>query len=529
MNAKNAVIYTRVSTEEQEKNGYSLLSQEDQLRKYCSERNISVLKHFQDHHSAKTFNRPQYNKLLEFITTHKKNIQYLLVTRWDRFSRAGIVPNFQMIDKFTRFGIEIVAIQEPQTYDTDEIPETLIPQVLAQLLPHIENMRIAKRTRDGMRKALKLGCWAGHAPVGYDNYRDERGKNNKNERSPATLIPNEKAAFVQQAFSEYAKGIFSAEEVRKKLFKKGLKLTKQAFLNMLRNPVYCGKILVRAWKDEEEEIVDGLHSGLITESVFEQVQNIFSGKKKIQIKTSKRNEKLFLRGYLTCPVCKRTLTGSESKGNGGKYYYYHCNCNYCRIRFRADKANLEFTEYLTSFRPRKEIIELYYEVLRNIATEKAVEKHKTLKALEKELLLAKTRIVKIEDDYSDGIIDGGSFNHLKGRYSERIVELTNQINEVENQETSFEKHIKFGVSLLTNLSEYFIKAPIELKHKMIGLFFPEKLFYEKGNYRTTKMNQVLDLIYLLSSEMDKGKMKQASISAGLSTQAPQTGLEPVTL
>ena len=96
-------------------------------------------------------------------------------------------------------------------------------------------------------------------------------------------------------------------------------------------------------------------------------------------------------------------------------------------------------------------------------------------------------------------------------------------------ETSFEKHIRFGVSLLTNLGEYFIKALVELKHKMIGLFFPEKLFYENGNYRTTKKNQVLDLIYLLSSEIDKGKTKQACISASLSTQAPQTGLEPVTL
>jgi site-specific DNA recombinase len=50
---------------------------------------------------------------------------------------------------------------------------------------------------------------------------------------------------------------------------------------MLRNPVYYGKIYIKEWKKEDEETVEGVHPALITEDTFKRVQDIFSGKKKL--------------------------------------------------------------------------------------------------------------------------------------------------------------------------------------------------------------------------------------------------------
>ena len=48
---KNAVIMSRVSSEEQAK-GYSLDVQLDQLTNHCKKNNIYVVKHFKEDHSS---------------------------------------------------------------------------------------------------------------------------------------------------------------------------------------------------------------------------------------------------------------------------------------------------------------------------------------------------------------------------------------------------------------------------------------------------------------------------------------------
>ena len=83
---KNAVIMSRVSSDEQAK-GYSLDVQLNKLTKHSKKNNICVVKHFKEDHSAKDFNRPEFQKFLVYAKKNKQNIDLLLVTSWDRFSR----------------------------------------------------------------------------------------------------------------------------------------------------------------------------------------------------------------------------------------------------------------------------------------------------------------------------------------------------------------------------------------------------------------------------------------------------------
>jgi site-specific DNA recombinase len=62
---KTAIIYTRVSTEEQAEYGFSLAHQEDLLRRECVRKGIQILEHFQDDgYSAKDFKRPAFQELI---------------------------------------------------------------------------------------------------------------------------------------------------------------------------------------------------------------------------------------------------------------------------------------------------------------------------------------------------------------------------------------------------------------------------------------------------------------------------------
>ena len=83
----NVIIYCRVSTDEQAQKGFSLDYQEETLKQYCEKMSYNIVKIYREDHSAKNFNRPEYQKFLTFLKKNKGALDLLLVTSWDRFSR----------------------------------------------------------------------------------------------------------------------------------------------------------------------------------------------------------------------------------------------------------------------------------------------------------------------------------------------------------------------------------------------------------------------------------------------------------
>src|ERR1700754_4661767 len=117
-----ADLYIRVSTDEQADRGYSQRNQEEVLRRYCDLNGIQVRKVVYEDHSAKTFNRPAWSKLLLELRKHKGQTDLLLFTKWDRFSRnAG--DAYQMINLLGKLGVDPQAIEQPLDMS---IPESKI-------------------------------------------------------------------------------------------------------------------------------------------------------------------------------------------------------------------------------------------------------------------------------------------------------------------------------------------------------------------------------------------------------------------
>ena len=188
-------------------------------------------------------------------------------------------------------------------------------------------------TTNGMCRALKEGRYVSTAPYGFKNIRDEQNK--------PIIIPSDMAPVVKKEFEKIASGNFQIEVLRKKILKEGLKISRSNFYTLLRNPIYCGLIRVKAYKDELEEIVQGIHEPIISESLFYDVQNVFDRKKKAKTKYSLVNNEYPMRGHLICPGCGKTLTCSSGKSNGGKYYYYHCTKG-CKDRHKTNIPHESF-------------------------------------------------------------------------------------------------------------------------------------------------------------------------------------------
>ncbi|MFH2143702.1 MAG: recombinase family protein [Bacteroidota bacterium] len=236
---KKAILYIRVSTDEQAEKGYSLQDQEERLYKYCENKGIEVVALYKDYYSAKTFDRPEFKKLLEFIRLNKNNVNYLIFTKWDRFSRnAG--DSYAMISTLYKYNVEPQAIEQPLDLS---IPENKMMLAFYLAAPEVENDRRSLNVIRGMRKARKEGRWMAKAPIGYLNKRDINNN--------PIIVPGPLSPFIKRAFNEMALGTITATEIRINLGKDGFKISKSNFFKMITNPAYMGKIFVPAYKGEE--------------------------------------------------------------------------------------------------------------------------------------------------------------------------------------------------------------------------------------------------------------------------------------
>lgn len=479
---KRAIIYTRVSTDEQADKGYSLAFQEERLRKYCETHNISVIEHFQEDHSAKSFNRPQFNKLFKYCKPNNNKIDILLFLNWSRFSR-NTKDSYVMMDAFLKLGIEIRAIDQPLDLS---IPENKMMLAFYVTANEVENDRRSMNILMGMYRASKEGRWTSLAPLGYKNIREPDGR--------ALIIPDIKnAGLIKEAFMEFSKGLYKIEELRKILYKKGLKCTRSRFPLLLRNKVYMGKVFVPAYKEAPAHYVTGVHEPLISEEQFEMVQNILDGKAPKRPLKNTIHDEFPLRGYLKCGVCGKNISASASKGNGGKYYYYHCTCG-CRERFNAKDTNEKFVQLLANLKIKPEAIKLFKELLTAKFKWDNQNDQWELRKADAELARNNSRIQNAQQLLLDNEITPAEYRNIILKY-EKINNGLESLKETLLSEKDLKECVENGKILLEKLNEYYSQSNLLTKRQLIGSIFSNKLTFSNENFEVAELSEGLKLIH----------------------------------
>lgn len=510
----NVLIYTRVSTDEQAERGYSLRSQVERLETYCNHKGYNILGRFQDDFSAKTFQRPEFKKLLLYVKANRNKIDYLLFVKWDRFSRDASEA-LTMIKTLRKLGVECVAIDQPIDIT---IPESKLMLALFLTSPEVENDRRALNIADGMRRAKKEGRWVATAPLGYKYSRDSGNR--------PILVKTEKAALIEEIFMKYATGTFTKEELRKEYNRKGIRLTHGAFHSLFHNYVYCGIIYIPASKSNPEQLIKGVHEPIISKEVFDRVQSVALAKGKVKSKPKKEIPQLPLKGYLVCDFCGGNLTGSRSKGHGGLYYYYHCQPG-CKNRFRADIALQDFLNWLQSIKVEPDIVEVYLKITEDVFKQNEGDKNKEIQVLESEIEKQKKLLTSLTAKFALGTIREMEYSITRDSVNNALIELLAQKEELRNTDTKYAVHLRLGLNLLNNLSSYFDEADLESRKKILSLFFAEKLIYSKPNYRTFQPNEFLSLLATIDNTFKDYKKENVGKKADISSKVVSTGIEPV--
>ncbi len=262
MDAKQlrAAIYTRVSTEDQAKEGFSLDAQMDKLRSYCKARDWTIGEEYiDDGYSGRNTKRPAYTKMMQEMDKWDT----LLVIKMDRIHRNS--KNFMLMMEFlNKNNKEFVSMNE--SFDTSTAMGRFVMNIL-QLVAQLESEQIGERVYDGMEQKAKTvgGVLGFNIPYGYD-YNDGILQIKQNE-----------ARVVKDIYTWYKEGK-SLGEIAKILnsskipTKKGGVWAKKTISKILKNPTYCGYLHWEKYVNKSD------HEKIISESDFDEIQNIITSR-----------------------------------------------------------------------------------------------------------------------------------------------------------------------------------------------------------------------------------------------------------
>ena len=76
------------------------------------------------------------------------------------------------------------------------------------------------------------------------------------------------------------------------------------------------------------------------------------------------------------------------------------------------------------------------------------------------------------------------------------------------------------------MDNYMREAKVEVKCKLLGSMFPEKITFDGKSYRTNSYNSVLDLIYKQTNELRGFKNGNGGNFNNSSASVPRAGVEP---
>src|SRR5215216_6163518 len=115
--ARNCIIYTRVSTEEQAEKGYSLPHQASECRRYAALHDFLVVEEFTDDYSGATLERPGFSQLRAYIS--KNRVDAVIVYTADRLSR-NVIDFLVLRDQWSTAGIELHFVDRGRSHNNFE-------------------------------------------------------------------------------------------------------------------------------------------------------------------------------------------------------------------------------------------------------------------------------------------------------------------------------------------------------------------------------------------------------------------------
>jgi DNA invertase Pin-like site-specific DNA recombinase len=448
----NCVIYARVSSKEQEREGFSIPAQLELLEKYAQKENFIICEKFVDVETAKKSGRTNFVKMLAYLKKHK-DIKTILVEKTDRLYRN--LPDYVTIDAldldlhFVKEGV----VLNNNSHSSEKFMHLIKVGMAKQ---YIDNL--SEEVRKGIAQKCKDGLYPAKAPVGYKNVTSETGKK--------IIVPDPATApYIRQCYELYLSGMYSFKSLAKKLSDDGFLINGKPCRKgnvevILANPIYYGDFIHNGVK------YSGKHDPIISHELWVAVQE----KKHLSGSPRVITHNFPYTNLIKCSKCGCYLTAEIKKG---KYIYYHCtgnkggNCKRSYIRQEVienafagilEQIHISESDIIRVKDAVKELLQL---------TDKYDEnKIDTLNGTIKRL---KNRLNKLYIDKIDGVIDEDFYIENKKTWQTELDDAQISLNAILKNNKYFIEDVSRVFELCKNASTLYLNGNDEEKRKLVNL------------------------------------------------------------
>jgi site-specific DNA recombinase len=158
---KRAVLYARVSTQEQAAKGYSLAQQLEALRSYAAREGYEVIEEVEDRgQSGASLERPGMDRVRDLVA--EGSISVVLAQDRDRFAREPAY-HYLLRREFEEHGCKLQALNDRG----DNSPEGELTNGILDQLAKFERAKTAERSRRGKLRKAREGKIVASASVDY--------------------------------------------------------------------------------------------------------------------------------------------------------------------------------------------------------------------------------------------------------------------------------------------------------------------------------------------------------------------------
>ncbi len=488
---KKAIIYLRVSTEEQVDN-FSLETQEGICRKEAEKRGYEVVELFREEgRSAKSIlGRPVLINLLEYARKNRNKVHALFVYRLDRISRQT-ADYLAIRKKLGECGITIISSTEPTG---DSPTEKLVETILAGFA-QLDNDIRSERARNGLRARYKSGLISGKAPLGY---KFELG---------FAVKDTDTWDKVKNAWEVMATGKTSLSQIAKYMTESGLyevhgikkyKIRPQTSNRIFRSKFYAGILTSKTYTDE----VKGQHVPMITLELFYKVQAVLDGRRvsdMVLVRRTRENEDFPLRRIVKCSICNVGLTGGWSRGRNDRYPYYRC-AGGCTKSIKQNTLETAVVDLLKLTTPKPETLNLFITRMYKVYQER----YSRLKLLKDK---AEAEITSLQEMRRQ-LVE----KNLSGIYSDEIFKEQNEIIEDKMvkaqlvkddsliEKYNIDKVTDFMKTMLADLGESYKRSNISQAKVLLGSIFPSGMTWDYNGTLNHELSPLYQSILDFGSE-----------------------------
>lgn len=542
-----AGLYARISVETERKREADTIGNQLQLLKdYVSEHSdLTVFDIYSDDDISGTdFIRPEFSRMMNDLRDGK--IDCIIVKDLSRLGRNYLESGEYIEMVFPFFRCRFISVTD--RFDT-KFQQADISVQLKNMANEMYAKDISRKICSTMRTIQDQGKFAGsRAPYGYR--LDPADKHH-------LIIDEETAPIVKQLFELLAEGNtvhFVATTMNangipspgRLLYERGIASTDhfknskwymQTVRRILQDEIYLGWMVSGKFRStyhstgkkgsqpvprEEWIVTKGTHEPIVTEELFNKVQEYFVRMKEEHGQTAVYNSKSkkasIFKGHLRCGECGQAMFLRNKHGHGKVTAWYYCalhenyNSSYC-VKKAVKKQDVEdialklIRTQIKLFTDAREMIialnkkessktkhRIYSDQIRNV--KKQIEKYMSLKA-------------SLYEDFANGVLSQSDYISMGQEYAQKADELRIFLAELEKEAQKYSQTYAMNGSWAQIIEQY--QNADTLTEEMIDAFIDEMILYNNGHVEVKfrfkdELDEVIHLAAIRQREVERYAM-----------------------